>query len=364
MSLGTESPLCPLRGTLLAGLLVALGGCGSGNSPADGPLPGVDGPPVDAAVSIADAPVADQAAADRPARPDLPAGPDLAAAADLVAAAADSAPRDAAIGPRDAVAPAADLAVAPDLAKAAYTPATIHQIDVDPGNGPFGQGKLVVLDRVVAVTKVDKYVNSLNQQCRYQIWVQDPTCMVPPCGLVVKAIGPMAPAPDSTGKDCPAARLTATPLANVDRDDNLRIRGRLVFEVDSDPPNKVVEHQLFVDSLDALPNAVTIQPKVITDPQAYSQFVAHTGTGWALYEGMLLTLQPSLGTLQVSAITKDGFRTIPGGADWDDTFDGDYIPGNLQAYPTIGSTFKAITGVASARHGGGLMPRRTKDFVP
>ena len=70
-----------------------------------------------------------------------------------------------------------------------YKPATISQINADPGNGPYGNAQRVVLERVVAVTKVDKYVNSANQQCRYQIWVQDPLYTTPPCGLVIKAIG-------------------------------------------------------------------------------------------------------------------------------------------------------------------------------
>ena len=38
----------------------------------------------------------------------------------------------------------------------------------------------VVLERVVTVTKVDKYVNSTNVQCRYQMWIQDATCTTPP----------------------------------------------------------------------------------------------------------------------------------------------------------------------------------------
>ena len=88
----------------------------------------------------------------------------------------------------------------PDLGEEAYQPASIHEIDTDPGDGPFGNATRVELRQVVAVTDVDKYVNSTNQQCRYQIWVQDAACMTPPCGLVVKAIGPKAPSPNASGR--------------------------------------------------------------------------------------------------------------------------------------------------------------------
>ncbi len=165
----------------------------------------------------------------------------------------------------------------PDMAMPMYnyTPATINQIDTDPGNGPFGNGVRVVLDRVVAVTKVDKYVNSANQQCRYQIWVQDANCKTPPCGLVVKAIGPMAPSATSTGKDCPAASVSGTLLNTVGKGDNVRVRGRLIVEVDNNPPMTVVEHQLFVESLEILSADLTVNPVVISDQTVFAQFVSH-----------------------------------------------------------------------------------------
>ena len=256
-----------------------------------------------------------------------------------------------------------DLVTTPDLA-APYVVATINKIDTDPGNGPFGNARLVTIEKVIAVTDVDKYVNSANQQCRYQIWVQDPACVVPPCGMVVKAIGPKAPSPNSTGKDCPAARISGTVLANIGRGDNVKVSGKVVFEVDSVAPNTVIEHQIFADSVTPLQNVATINPLVISDATVYAQLVAHMGTTWNKYEGMSVTLQPAKGTLQISATSGSGFKTIPGNTDWGNTFDSSYIPNGQMTFPTLGSVWKSISGVVSTRHGGEVMPVRFKDFVP
>lgn len=245
-----------------------------------------------------------------------------------------------------------------------YKPATIHQIDTDPGNGPYGNAQRVVLDRVVAVTKVDKYVNSANQQCRYQMWIQDPACTTPPCGMVMKAIGPMAPFPNASGSDCPAKTSSGTLLADISKDDNLRVWGKLVFEVDSTQPMTVVEHQLFIEKIEVLTKDAMITPVTLSDSAMYSQFVTHLGMTWNKYEGMLITLQPTAGTLQVTAFDGSGFTTMPGNTTWGDTFDSDYYPSGAATFPTVGSMWKAISGVVSTRHGGELMPTRNKDFVP
>lgn len=245
-----------------------------------------------------------------------------------------------------------------------YKPATIHQIDTDPGNGPYGNAQRVLLDRVVAVTKVDKYVNSANQQCRYQIWVQDPACTTPPCGLVLKVIGPMAPSPNASGSDCPSKSTSGTLFAQVGKDDNLRVRGKLVFEVDNTQPMTVVEHQLFVEQIEVLTPDATITPLTLDDSSLYGQFVSHLGMTWNKYEGMSVKLAPSVGTLQVTAFDNSGFTTSPGNSTWGDTFDSDYYPASAVTFPTVGSMWKSIAGVVSTRHGGELMPTRNKDFVP
>lgn len=245
-----------------------------------------------------------------------------------------------------------------------YAPATIRQIDTDPGNGPYGNGQRVVLDRVVAVSKVDKYVNSANQQCRYQIWVQDPACTTEPCGLVVKAIGPMAPSANSSGKDCPSASTSGTLLATIGRGDNVRVRGRVVVEVDNNPPMSVVEHQLFVETIEALSNDATITPKPITDATTISQFITSQGQTWNKYEGMYVTIQPTSGNLLVTTFNNNGFVTSPGNSQWGNIFDSDYYPAGATTFPTVGSMFKSISAVVSTRHGGALEPVRNKDFVP
>src|SRR5437764_346767 len=46
-----------------------------------------------------------------------------------------------------------------------YAVVTPHQIDLDPGNGPAGAGAAVSLQHVVAISNVDKYVDSATQTC-------------------------------------------------------------------------------------------------------------------------------------------------------------------------------------------------------
>ena len=174
----------------------------------------------------------------------------------------------------------------------------------------------------------------------------------------------LAPSPDSTGKDCPGARISGTVLANIARGDNLAVYGKLIFEVDSSPPMTVVEHQIFADAIMPLANDQSITPTVLPDATTYSQFTTHTGAGFDRYEGMYVTLQPDKGLLQVSTYGKDGFQTLPGTVDWGNTFDGDYFPMGAVSFPSVGSTYHALSGVVSARHGGELMPVRNKDFVP
>lgn len=246
-----------------------------------------------------------------------------------------------------------------------YTAATIAQINADSGSGPFGNAQRVSLDRVVAVTDVDRYVNATNVQCRYQIWVQDATCTTPPCGMVLKAIGPMAPSATSSGSDCPSARLSGTPFDTVKRGDNVRVKGKIIVEIDSTAPSVVVEHQLFVDSLEILDQAQSITPLVISDSTVYTQFQTHLGKTWNKYEGMYVTIQPPMnGVLTVSKFSSSGFQTTPGPIEWGDVFDNDYYPTGVTMYPTMGTTFHAISGVVSTRHGGEIMPVRNKDFAP
>ena len=148
------------------------------------------------------------------------------------------------------------------------------------------------------------------------------------------------------------------------RGDNLTLRGKLLFETDSLPPMTVVEHQLFVEKLEVLPEDRQIAARPITDAAEFARFVTHAGTGWKQYEGMYVVLRPAMGTLQVSEASAGGFKTIPGGTDWGDTFDNDYFPKDAVAFPSIGSTFHSIAGVVSTRHGGEIMPVRNGDFVP
>jgi hypothetical protein len=121
---------------------------------------------------------------------------------------------------------------------------------------------------------------------------------------------------------------------------------------------------MFVESLEILSADQTITPIAISDTTVFGQFVTHLGQTWNKYEGMYVTLIPTTGVLTVSAINGGGFKTTPGNTDWGNVFDGDYIPSGSTAFPTIGNTFHAISGVVSTRHGGEIMPVRNKDFVP
>lgn len=96
----------------------------------------------------------------------------------------------------------------------------------------------------------------------------------------------------------------------------------------------------------------------------YNQFQRHLGMTWNKYEGMLVTLRPNAGTLQVLSLDSKGFQTSPGPVDWSDRFDGDYYPAGATTFPAIGAMYRAISGVVSTRHGGSILPGRNSDFVP
>lgn len=92
--------------------------------------------------------------------------------------------------------------------------------------------------------------------------------------------------------------------------------------------------------------------------------LSHKGVTWNKYEGMSVTLQPTVGNLTVSAINGGGFQTTPGLTDWGNTFDSDYYPAGATTFPMQGATYRSISGVVATRHGGEIMPVRNKDFVP
>ena len=74
---------------------------------------------------------------------------------------------------------------------------------------------------------------------------------------------------------CPSASVSGTLLNAVGKGDNVRVKGRLIVEVDNNPPMTVVEHQLFVESLEILSADLTVNPLVISDQAVLGQFVSH-----------------------------------------------------------------------------------------
>lgn len=245
-----------------------------------------------------------------------------------------------------------------------YVAATLNGIDTDSGNGALGAGAAVMVTGVVAVTDVHKTFSHAKSECRYEVWVQDPACQMGPCGLMASVAGEVFKGMDGGSKDCVAPRLSGTVLAEIKHGDALTIHGVVVVTPDSTPPGTVVEHEIDIDSLTVLAAVAPPPVLLIADPAVFSQLVAHAGLTWNQYEGMQLMVEPPMGGLTVSElVTGTGFLTMPGSTCWGDTFNNKYEQTKGIPFPTVGVTFKSISGVVSTRHGGSIMPIKFSDFV-
>jgi hypothetical protein len=135
---------------------------------------------------------------------------------------------------------------------------------------------------------------------------------------------------------------------------------------DMSPSGTVDQHSVVVDSFttDASGQALPA-PMVITDTNP-SLFVPFSGTGWAMYEGMIVTLQPASGKFTTTLDQYGGWFCAPGGAHFADTFTSFFRTDGEAAnmYPPNGSMFSGITGIVDLTFGGGILPDSPSDFIP
>jgi len=268
---------------------------------------------------------------------------------------------------RDLGANSGDLAGVDMSVMKTYKDATPNQIDTAPiTDVNYGDGINVKLSRMVAVTPVAMFLD--RPFCKSEVWVQDPACQTPPCGILLVARGPMLTPLDGSTRDCPSPSAADTILKNVQLGDNVDVYGT----VDAYKPTgkMVTQHRLDIDRIDVLTGTrETINPIVVTDP---TLFVNNTGGGWNMYEGTLITLDPpaaaELTVQKPFPMNRPTFETTPGPVIWTYTFlfntqvtvDG----GWMLTFPVTGQRFTSITGVVATLFDGQIVPRAQTDFTP
>ena len=99
-------------------------------------------------------------------------------------------------------------------------------------------------------------------------------------------------------------------------------------------------------------------------------FKTGSGSGWSMYEGMVVTIKPAAGDLTVSAIdttTPYHFHTTAAGnaaaADWSNEFDFAYDSKDAGIGVTVGTRSSRSPASCRTLFGGELTPRQKSDFV-
>ena len=97
-----------------------------------------------------------------------------------------------------------------------------------------------------------------------------------------------------------------------------------------------------------------------------SLFTPYSGTGWAMYEGMYISLKPASGKFTTTLDSFGGWTCAPGGAHFADTFTSYFKPdgGVTNMWPPTGSMFSSISGIVGLTFGGGVLPIDPSDFTP
>jgi hypothetical protein len=262
-----------------------------------------------------------------------------------------------------------DFSVNRDLAMAVVTDGggggndlsvTKMYMDVTPNaidTGTLADMTAVRLTRVVAVTPVDRFFSHTTGYCHYQMWVQDPACTTPPCGLNVQASGEKLVLDASVGS-CKSTSTSGTPLASVHVGDTIDVVG--VTHVYTS--GTIREHVIFADGITPNSNAGTITPLPITTVPA-TLLQTGMGTDWATYEGTYINIRPATGNLTVSSIdssTPYHYHTMPGNTDWGTTYRFGYSDGG--DLPVATQTFKGLSGVVTLSFGGAVLATKMEDF--
>jgi len=268
-----------------------------------------------------------------------------------------------------------------------YAAATPNDVDTNTIGGNFGSGAAVKLTGLIVISPITGFSAKSGADCEFEVWAQDPTCTVPPCGIVLESNE--ITNPGGAGAYCDYTGASGTTLKGIAQGDKVDVNGVVDtfpstgMANDMSPSGMITQHEIQVDSFTATATGQTLPtPTVIVDTTP-SMFVPYSGTGWAKYEGMLITLQPTSGkftsTLNtasnftdtcvgVTGKTNGSFTLAPGGANFADTFSGLYIEkdaGELtNCWPTNGLTFSSVSGIVSLSFGGSILPDTSSDFVP
>lgn len=256
-----------------------------------------------------------------------------------------------------------------------YIAATPHDIDTNAIGGMFSQGTAVKLSGMIVTSPITGFAaedanKTPKADCVFEVFVQDPTCTTPPCGLLLESA--KITNPGGTGTFCDFSYAAMSTLKGITQGDKVDASGSVDtfpstgMANDMSPSGTVDQHSVVVDSFttDASGQALPA-PMVITDTSP-SLFVPFSGTGWAMYEGMIVTLQPASGKFTTTLDSFGGWYCAPGGAHFADTFTSFFRTDGEAAnmYPPNGSMFSGITGIVDLTFGGGILPDSPSDFIP
>jgi hypothetical protein len=253
----------------------------------------------------------------------------------------------------------------PDLAGKTYSAASIHDIDT----GTVTSKTAVHISGAIATTIVEYFKAKSKTICRYQVFVQDPSCTTPPCGLALQVDGPMV-----MNNTCPKAAMSGTSLANVNQGDVLDILGTSDAFANHSPADagvsgSTVQHSIHADQVTTTATKQTLPTPIEISTADQAKF-AQWGAGWNMYEGMLVKLSD----LTIASTDMYGAFTACPGTDtacatpsnWGADFDFLYryaLGGDAGVFPTDGTHYSSITGVVNSVFAGTIVPTGKNDFA-
>jgi hypothetical protein len=265
-------------------------------------------------------------------------------------------------GPVDLSRPTGDLSgVIEDMSMMQMmTSTTAHDIDT----GAVAAGTLVKLSGMISVDNVHRHLSGTTMYCEYRTYVQDASCVTPPCGIELYQRGIKLTTPGATTTDCPyadaAGSMTDFGLIK-NYGDVVEITGSARSFTDSTAPMTVVHHSLVVDTLTFTMSKGPLPTPIAVTDDATSKFVPHSGSGWNTYEGTYIKLTPASGTFSITAQDMYGF-TVNNGALFSTK---DYFgPKDAGTFPPAGATYSSLSGIDDNDFGGSVVPLLPGDYVP
>jgi hypothetical protein len=254
--------------------------------------------------------------------------------------------------PRDFSAATTDAGAGTD-SSITYTASTAHMVDT------MTSGE-VALTGLYVLSTASRHFNKTAKTCEWSFFVQDVACTTPPCGLAVYTSAPAASTVMS-GSDCPFVDQSSTPLATIKKGDTIDVQGAIKYFKDKTTggPNF---HYILCDTVTkSAVQANMPAPMSVSDP---SIFVVHSGSGWTMYEGTYVKVQPSTGKLTIAtALDNFGdFTVTPGNASFGTTFV--HAAADAGMFPMMGAQYTSISGVVNNDFGGTVEPLSMSDYVP